>query len=111
MDRIAHYRALIKQVICDYAAQIPTLDGLEKNVIFQDERDYYALMQTGWHQGRRVYGNIIHCDIRNGKIWIQHDGTEDGIVDFFLKNGVPAQDIVIARHPPQHRHLTEFAVG
>jgi hypothetical protein len=111
MDRIEQYRALIKQVICDYAAQIPAMEGVEQQIIFQEENDYYALMQTGWYQNRRVYGNIIHCDIHDDKIRIQHDGTEDGITDFFLNNGVPAEDIVIARHPPQFRHLTEFAVG
>jgi hypothetical protein len=111
MDRIEQYRQLVKQVICDYAAQIPATEGLEKKIIFKEEIGYYALMQTGWLRKRRVYGNIIHCDIQNGKIWVQHDGTEDGIVEFFLKNGVPTEDIVIARHPPEFRHLTEFAVG
>ncbi|HEX7447902.1 MAG TPA: element excision factor XisI family protein [Pirellulales bacterium] len=31
----------------------------------------------------------IHVDIRGGKIWIQHDGTEDGIADRLVEAGVP----------------------
>jgi hypothetical protein len=26
-----------------------------------------------------VYGTILHVDIRNGKIWIQRDFTEEGV--------------------------------
>ncbi|MFN6539298.1 MAG: element excision factor XisI family protein [Nostoc sp. EkiNYC01] len=53
----------------------------------------------------------MHLDIKNEKIWIQHDGTEGGIADELTNRGVPKQDIVLAFHSPFKRQFTEFAVG
>jgi hypothetical protein len=57
-----------------------------------------------------VYGSIVHLDIRNGKIWIQHDGTEVGIANRLVEAGVPKTDIVLGFHSPFKRQFTEFAV-
>jgi hypothetical protein len=54
---------------------------------------------------------LLHLDIKNGKIWIQYDGTEDGIAYELLKLGVPYQDIVLGFQPARVRSDTEFAVG
>ncbi|MGC1305871.1 MAG: element excision factor XisI family protein [Phormidesmis sp.] len=51
----------------------------------------------------------MHLDIKDGKIWIQHDGTEAGIATQLLELGVPANDIVLAFHSPNMRKFTEFA--
>ena len=58
----------------------------------------------------RNHGCIIHLEIINGKIWIQRDGTEDGIATDLLAAGVPKSDIVLAFHPPEIRQHTDFAV-
>ncbi len=54
---------------------------------------------------------VIHVDIRDGKIWIQHDGTEEGIANDLMAAGVPQSDIVLGFHPPSERAYTPFAVG
>jgi hypothetical protein len=53
----------------------------------------------------------MHIDIKDGKIWIQHDGTEVGIATLLLEQGVPANDIVLGFHTPFMRQFTEFAVN
>jgi hypothetical protein len=50
-------------------------------------------------------------DIKDGKIWVQHDGTEEAIADRLVERGVAKQDIVLAYHAPHVRQYTEFAVG
>ena len=60
---------------------------------------------------KRIYGCIIHVDIINNKIWVQHDGTEEAIADKLVARGVPKQDIVLAYHGPPVRQYTEFALG
>lgn len=54
---------------------------LETELIFDTERDHYQVVHVGFSNKRRVYGCVLHVDIKNGKIWIQHDGTEGGIAD------------------------------
>lgn len=48
-------------------------------------------------------------NIKNHKVWVQHDGTEVGIADELVKLGVPKEDIVLAFHEPLVRKYTGFA--
>ena len=50
-------------------------------------------------------------DIKDGKIWIQHDGTERGVANELVELGVPQDDIVLAYQPPYKRAYTPFAVA
>jgi len=54
---------------------------------------------------------VIHADIRDGKVWIQHDGTEQGIAGERVEAGIPKERIVLALHSPSERPLTSFAGG
>ncbi len=52
----------------------------------------------------------MHLDIKDGKIWIQYDGTEIGVADELVKLGIPKEDIVLAFHEPLLRQYTGFAI-
>jgi hypothetical protein len=54
--------------------------------------------------------NLIHPP-RAGKIWVENDWTESGIVDRIVERGVPTTAIVLAFHPPEMRMYTEFALA
>ena len=54
---------------------------------------------------------MLHLDIRDGKIWIQHDGTYDGIANALVEAGIPRDRIVLAFKPPDIRQYTGFAVS
>ena len=54
---------------------------------------------------------MVHLDIIDGKIWIQRDGTEDGIATDLEAAGIPKSDIVLAFHPQRLRKYTEYAVS
>ena len=79
--------------------------------IFDTMRDHYQLIYVGWDKGRRVYGPVMHLDIKNGKIWIQWNGTEDDIAAELMELGVSKQDIVLGFHTPYMRQFSDFAVG
>lgn len=53
----------------------------------------------------------MHLDIRENKIWIQYDGTEDGIANRLVEYGVPHEDSVLAFYPAYKRPYTSFAAG
>ncbi len=72
---------------------------------------HYQLVYAGWKNRRRRYGCVLHLDIKDGKIWIQHDGTEIGIANELVNLGVPKDDIVLAFHEPFARPYTGFAVS
>jgi len=73
--------------------------------------DRYLLVEVGWENGYRIYGTVLHIDIIDNKLWIQHDGTEEGIADELVALGIPKQQIVLGFKPIDRRQVTEFAIN
>ncbi|MDJ0619109.1 MAG: XisI protein [Calothrix sp. MO_192.B10] len=111
MDKIENYREAIQQILTKYSQYKPSYGEVEVERIFDIERDHYQLISVGWNNQKRVYGCMMHLDIKNGKIWIQQNTTEVDIARDLVEMGVPKQDIVIGFHTPKIRQLTDFAVG
>ncbi len=113
MDQIDNYRILIKKILTDYdnlVADRPT-PGVETLLAFDEKRDQYLWFQVGWKENRRVRGITVHVRLKNSKIWIEEDWTEEGIANELLRAGVSHSDIVLAFHHPEDRPLTDFAVA
>lgn len=111
MADINHYRQLVQDLLQEYSNIRANNEEVEAEAIFDTQRDRYQVVHVGWSNKRRVYGCVLHLDIKDGKIWIQHDGTEGGIANELVERGVPKQDIVLGFHSPFKRQFTEFAVG
>lgn len=111
MDKLAIYRQYIKQLLSEYANYRPSHGEIESYTLFDAEQDRYQVLSAGWHGDERIYGCSVHMDIKDGKIWIQYDGTEIGFADELVKLGVPKEDIVLAYHSPLMRQFDGFAVS
>jgi len=111
MARLDEYRAVVQQVLDKYGQTRPRIGDAEVEAIVGAAHDHYQLVNVGWNGQRRVYGCFLHIDIKNGKIWIQHDGTEIGIANELVALGIPKQDIVLGFHAPYKRQYSGFAVN
>ncbi|QLE55285.1 XisI protein [Nostoc sp. TCL26-01] len=110
MDKIELYRQLIKQILSEHQQEQSHTDTVQSQLILDHENDHYQLAYVGWQGDKRVFGPIIHLDIKNGKIWIQYNGTEESIAEQLVELGVPPSDIVIGFHSPFKRQFTAYAV-
>ncbi len=111
MDKLEKYRNIVEKIIGEYAAIPYSYGEIERRTMFDRETDAYLLYIVGWDNRGRVHGINIHIDIIDGKIWIQRDGTEDGIADDLEREGIPKSDIVLAFHAPELRKYTDYAVA
>ena len=111
MDKINHYRQIIKEILLVHSQLQPVYGEVEMEVLFDQERDRYQVLRTGWQQKKRVYGVLIHIDLKGEKIWIQYDGTEVGVANELTESGIPATDIVLAYHSLFMRQHGAFAVS
>lgn len=111
MDRIITYRQIIKDLITSYAQVKPAYGEIEIETIFDETNDHYELMYTGWDEHRRIHGSVLHIDIRNGKVWIQHDGIEGGVAEELVEAGIPRDHLILGFQPPQVRPYTEYATS
>jgi hypothetical protein len=111
MDKLEQYRRFVKQIILRHAEYAPSLGQVESVPVFDDQRSHYFLVDYGWNRTGRVHSVILHLHIKNGKIWIERDGTEEGIAQDLLDVGIPKEDIVLAFYRPERRAITEFAIA
>jgi hypothetical protein len=110
MGTIDHYSAIVERVLAEYA-RIPYAYGeIETETVFDAMSSRYLLVNVGWDKGRRVHGCLVHIDIIDGKLWIQQDGTEDGIALELEQAGIPKSDIVLGFRAPELRKYTDYAV-
>lgn len=109
MDKLNHYRSLIQKIVEEYHNLSSSNSDIESALLLDPIRDQYLLLKMGWHQDNRIKRNVIHLRLKDQKIWIEEDWTEDGIATDLLQAGVPREDIVLAFHPPHLRQFTEFA--
>ena len=111
MDTLETYRHIVQHVLTEYA-EIPYAHGcMQSETIFDRQADRYVLITVGWEDDKRIHGCLIHVDIINGKLWIQRDGTEQGITSDLVKAGIAKDHIVLGFHPATLRQYTDFAVA
>lgn len=110
MDTLNEYRQIVERILSEYA-KVPYAYGeIQTQTVFDREGDHYLLVTVGWDR-RRVHGCLVHIDIIDGKLWIQRDGTEQGIAKDLEAAGVAKDRIVLAFHSPEARQHTEYAVA
>jgi len=111
MDAPAEWRDLIERILTE-ETRIPFSYGeITLYTVFDRPRDHYLLMAIGWDGKKRVHASLIHVDIIDGKLWIQHDGTERGIALDLEAGGVPKDRIVLAFQHIGRRRFGDYAAA
>ncbi|MBF2058457.1 MAG: XisI protein [Cyanobacterium sp. T60_A2020_053] len=107
---INKYEEIIEKVYKDYAEFLAD-DLIKIDLVFDRENHHYLLVEMGWQRDYYLYGTLLHLDIIDHKIWIHHDGTEDGIAEELIKEGIAKEDIILGFKPPEIRPYINYAVS
>jgi XisI protein len=110
MDKLEQYRQIVREVIHHYTNITSSQNGVESIAVCDVDSDNYMVVDIGWGNAGRVHSMPIHLRIKNGKIWLEWDGTDQEIALKLLDAGVPKTDIVLAFYRPERRKITEFSV-
>ena len=112
MDKVIAYRQKVKQVLTEFVEYISgSPSPTDRFTVFDDTQNCYAVFDLGWRNRHRIKSMPVLMRIVNEKVWVEIDNTDYVFVDRLLEAGIPAQDIVLAFHPPDMRQYTEFAVA
>ena len=112
MDRLTKHRSIVRSVLSEYDRLNEKSGSMtESCVVFDESHDQYLLVLMGWDKDERIKSVMIHIRLKDGKIWIEEDWTEDGVATDLLNEGLSKEEIVLAFHPPQVRQYTEFALA
>ena len=62
-------------------------------------------MNVGWDQTGRVHAVDLHLRIKEDKIWVEWDGTENDVTEELLEAGVLPEDIVLGFYRTERRSM------
>ncbi|NEP85932.1 MAG: XisI protein [Okeania sp. SIO2C2] len=112
MDKLEKYRNYIKNILTEYHEWVLGSTNLDREscLVFDEIHDQYFWLFMGWEGKKKIRNIQVHIRIKNEKIYIEEDWTEEGIANELLRENVPKEDIVLAFHDPETRKLTDFAV-
>lgn len=110
-NSLKEYRQVIENVLADYAKIPYSYADIQSKLVIDRQGNDYLLMSVGWQKPKRIHGVTIHVEIIGDKVWIQQDGTEEGIAEELVKAGIPRDKIVLGFRPPDLRQYTDYAVG
>jgi len=106
MDTVTQYKKIVSQIMQEVADMTPSDDASETQLIIDSDRGHFVLFSVGWYDNKREYLPFVHIDVKpDGKIWIQHDGTDLVLAQWLVDKGVPKKDIVLAFHAPARRAM------
>ncbi len=111
VSNIESYRAIVQEIIKKYGRYKPANGNIRTEIIIDSEQDHYELVHAGWDGSNRIHGSVIHIDIIDGKIWVEHDGTSTGVVEDLEQAGIPKEHIVLGFKSPEVRKYTGYAVA
>ena len=111
MNQLDRYREIVRHLIEEYASYKPAYGDIRTEAVVDRDHDHYEVMQVGWQGDRRVHGSIIHIDIRDGKVWLEYNGTDARLGEELVAAGIPRSDIVLGFQPVEMRLLSSYGVG
>jgi hypothetical protein len=112
MDKVTRYRRIVKEVLMPLTERRYSGLNVTNEAVFDEVNDRYLIVSVGWEGNiRRIHRCLVHLDIIDGKVWIQRDGTEEGVAYALEAAGIPKSDIVPAFHPENVRPHTGYAVA
>jgi XisI protein len=111
MDKLDTYRQIIQDLLTERGQHKLSYGNVETEMLFDRERGHYQVLHVGWDGNQYIYGCAIHIDLKNDKVWVQWNSTEDDIAADLVKAGIPRSDIVLGLHPPDLREYTDYAVS
>lgn len=102
---------IAEKVLTDLACFYANPEQYRTLKVFDHDSGNFLLLSEGWQGYRHIHSLWAHIEYHNGKFWIHEDGTEKGIANLLVEQGVPKSQIVLAFYEPAIREIGEFAVA
>jgi XisI protein len=74
--------------------------------VFDRQGHRYQLLCQGWAANeQRIFYPMIHIEIIDGHVWIQHNQSDCDLGEALYNHGIPKSQIVLGLYPPSLRQL------
>ncbi|NET10140.1 MAG: XisI protein [Symploca sp. SIO2B6] len=110
LNELKQYRQAIQTFLQDYVASRNIHAETDIDLICDQERDRYLVLDIGWNGTQRIHHCIFHFDIKDDKVWIQENNTDIEVDQELEEMGISRKDMVVGFHHPSMREYSDFAV-
>ena len=111
MDTVASLRSAIADIFRSWEEYPSAISKFRIEGVSDTVHDRYTLTHIDFDGERYKSHLLAHLEIRDGKIWILTDNTEEGIATELVAAGVPKDRIVLGYYSLEMREMGEFAVA
>ena len=111
MAMIEQYRKFVKELLTRYSTGWNSGREVESQLLFDSDHDHYQWLRVGWTEMDRVYDCVMHFDIKDWKVWLQQNMTDQDPAAELVGMGVPREDIVLGFQPQDARPYTDYGVA
>lgn len=100
MDKLAKYRNIVKNIVRKYGKFQSSVGNVETFAVCDEYNDNYLVVDVGWLAFGRQHAMPIHIRIKDAKVLVEWDGTDQEIVQQLIDAGIPEDDIVLGWEKP-----------
>ena len=108
---VASDETVLEKILCERASFYAFPERSRTLTVFDRKHGQFLLMDEGWQDFKHIHRVWVHVELRDGKLWIQKDGTEDGIAVDLINAGIPKERIILAFQHPNRRQYSDFAAA
>lgn len=100
------YEQAIMETLLEAIPDVMVPTGLQVVPVFDRLSHRYQLLCQGWTtEEKRIFYPMIHLEIVDDKVWVQHNQSDFDIGVALAGCGIPKSQIVLGLHPPSIRQL------
>jgi len=103
------YRVIVRRLVEEEALGQPSHGNTEVIAVCDDVSGNYLALVVGWSGSYRHDHAFIHLRLKDGKVWIEHNGTEEDLVGQLVAAGIHREDIVLGFISPDERWRQNIA--
>jgi len=111
MGNSLDHKTIVKTLMEKYATLTQSDPEIKTELIIDEAKGHYEIISMGWQKQERVHHVMIHIDIVEDKVWLQHDATDLVVAEDLVRAGIPRESIVLGFRPPHLRQYTDYAVA
>ena len=111
MDLLEWYPEIISTVLRNLVKVSNQGVGGKLTDFFLTDDCRFVWMTVGWQGKSRVCGVVVCVWLRDGKVWIEADMTEDGVAEMLIEAGIAREDVILGFDCEEGRPLGDRLIA
>ncbi|MEO1258450.1 MAG: element excision factor XisI family protein [Bacteroidota bacterium] len=92
MDQIIKYWDVIKNELEKEAKYVyKNQPGLSNELLISENGKHLLLITSGWHNRRYNYILVYHFEMKEGRIWLLANNSDEDVIAKYSKFGIPTK--------------------